>query len=381
MQYQLQEAANRCQAYLTNIALPFWEKSGVIHRKLGFVENFNLKTQQPNLYLHRRLRMQARQTWVFAKAANMRLSKNAHAIAESGWQVIHNHYKSAQGGYIFSVNKDGKPTNTARFLYEQAFVLLALSELYNITKSDRYLDDAEQLYNWLNQSMRADDGFWTKLEDRSLPREQNPHMHLFEALMFLYEASKQKQWLDRASEIYGLFHQFFFDFEHRLLREFFSLSFSGYDINKGNIIEPGHNFEWVWLLHRFGKLTGFKSETQDALYAFGLKGTTEQGIVVDQCDADGNITQHTSKLWAQTEALKAHIAQYETYRKQEHMEAIIKTVDNIFQYYLRLDGLWGDKLDKQLQETSEICPATSFYHIFLAMIEVIRLANKESMRL
>ncbi len=381
MQYPLQEAARRCQAYLTNIAFPFWEQHGLIHKRLGFVENFDLKTKKSNLYANRRLRMQARQTWVFAKAANMRIGKNSLTIAQDAWNVISSQYKSPQGGYIFSVNKDGKAIDTGRYFYEQTFVLLALSELYAVTKNNDYLDEAEQLYGWLNQNMRADDGFWTKLEDRSLPREQNPHMHLFEALMFLYEASRQKQWLDRASEIYGLFHQFFFDFEHRLLREFFSLSFSGYDLNKGHIIEPGHNYEWVWLLHRFSKLTGFRSEFQDDLYAFGLKGTTGQGIVVDQCDMEGQITQHTSRLWAQTEALKAHIAQYETYRDQDYIKAIVKTVDNIFQHYLRLDGLWGDRLDAELHEVSEICPATSFYHIFLAMIEVIRLANQESMGL
>ncbi len=377
MQYELLKVARRCKAYLSNVAFPFWNAHGFINAEHGFVESFDLKTGKPNLDHDRRLRVQARQIWVFAKASGLNLGQNSLQLAKDAWNVVQTQYRHADGGYIFSVDKDGKPVGKERNFYEQSFVLLALSALYGATNDKKYLDEAEKLYAWLNENMKADDGFWTQFDDKTLPREQNPHMHLFEALIALFEVSKQRHWLMRASEIYGMFHNFFFDAENRLLREFFSLGFSGYDLEKGDIIEPGHNYEWTWLLHHFGQMTGFSSEYQDELYAFALDGTTEEGFGLDQCSPDGDILSHTSRLWVQTEALKAHIAQYERHRDVEQVEAIVTTVNNIFDYYLRLDGLWGDRLDRNLNEMSKVCPASTFYHLFLAMLELMRVAGND----
>ncbi len=45
----------------------------------------------------------------------------------------------------------------------------------------------------------------------------------------------------------------FIDAETGGLREFFKADWTPYDGEKGRIMEPGHQFEWAWLLARWGE--------------------------------------------------------------------------------------------------------------------------------
>src|SRR3546814_5449526 len=91
-----------------------------------------------------------------------------------------------------------------------------------------------------------------------LPRRQNPHMHLLEAFLALYEASGEAHWLARAQSIHDLFRRHFL--QQGQLVEFFDADWrevpqDGRD-GARRLREPGHFFEWAWLLHRLALLTG-----------------------------------------------------------------------------------------------------------------------------
>lgn len=373
---KLQKMANRVQDFLDNHIFPKWICEGVFENNNGFVEEFDLKTAKPALQSFRRLRVQGRQTWVFATAATAGYApKKNLQCAKYGWQAITTQFAHANGGFIHSVDVNGQPLNEERFLYEQAFVLLGAAGLYGATKDIQYLIEAQKLYTWISNNMKAEEGFYTSYGNSGEPRQQNPHMHLFEALMELYVVSKEKYWLNEATKIYELYQKYFYDAQYKLLREFFESDWKTYNPVKGDNIEPGHNYEWVWLLNHYRKLTDIDDKTKNDLYAFALKTTNELGLGYDECDPNGKIIRKTSRLWVQTEELKANLAQYEVTHNDIFIERAEQCLNNIFAYYLRDNGLWGDQLDDKLNELSAITPASTFYHIYLAFAEVTRIAK------
>src|SRR3546814_14300515 len=83
-------------------------------------------------------------------------------------------------------------------------------------------------------------------------------MHLLEAFLALYEASGEAHWLARAQSIHDLFRRHFL--QQGQLVEFFDADWrevpqDGRD-GARRLREPGHFFEWAWLLHRLALLTG-----------------------------------------------------------------------------------------------------------------------------
>lgn len=218
--------------------------------------------------------------------------------------------------------------------------------------------------------------FLTKGNDAN--KGQNPHMHLFEALMVSYEHTDNPVWLERASTIYQLFHTHFMQSDH--LAEFFQADFS-LNAETGTHIDPGHHYEWIWLLSHYQKLTGVDvKKTIDVLFHFAQQyGHNNNGLVKDEIYANGKPLRSTSRLWCQTEYLKACIALWERDPSDVRRVAVSQAVEHIFVHYLNpaLPGLWVDQLDSKGEPLNEDSPASSFYHLFLAFSELLRIANKD----
>ena len=82
-------------------------------------------------------------------------------------------------------------------------------------------------------------------------REQNPHMHLFEAMLAWFEATGDAMFLARAGELHGMMAGRFFQSQSGILAEYFDGSWTPRAGDLGRICEPGHHFEWSWLLRRY----------------------------------------------------------------------------------------------------------------------------------
>ncbi len=370
---KLDAMALKCDAYFREKVFPLWLKKGGLGHGDGFLEEFIIDGYRPNTTAHRRLRVQGRQVWSFAKAYALGYGEELLELAKDGWQAIDKQFRHKDGGFIHSVDAQATPLNTNRFLYEQTFVLLGLSALYGATKNDEYMKQAHDLFRWIKKDLGAEEGFYTSFDNKEEPRQQNPHMHLFEALMALFEESGDEYWLVEAGKIYDLFHKYFFDEKYLLLREFFTSDLKDYDKIKGDSIEPGHNYEWVWLVYHYSQLVKASYDKLDFLYAFALKGTNVDGLGYDECLPSGEPVRRTSRMWVQTEALKANITKYEITQEAVYLDKMEQIIDNLFAYYLFDNGLWGDQIDENKQELSQVTPASTFYHLFLAFAEVIRL--------
>src|SRR6185295_19355604 len=77
----------RMRHWLVGEALPFWSDVGVDHQRGGFVEHLTLDGK-PAPVDFKRVRVQARQLYVFSYAARARWSPQAAQVARAGGEVL-----------------------------------------------------------------------------------------------------------------------------------------------------------------------------------------------------------------------------------------------------------------------------------------------------
>jgi mannose-6-phosphate isomerase len=199
-------------------------------------------------------------------------------------------------------------------------------------------------------------------------------MHLLEALHALYEASGESSWLTEAETILTLFRESFFDPSTATLGEFFTPSWAPHP-NQGHIVEPGHHFEWVWLLHRHAALTGLPVDpAADALFAtawqYGFD--PESGGIYDQIDRSGAPVERTRRIWPVTEAIKACVVRREA-GLDVSVDKPAKLIDHLFADFIRPAQLgWVERLNRDGSPLQTTLPGSTPYHIFLAAAEVAR---------
>jgi len=233
--------------------------------------------------------------------------------------------------------------------------------------------EAKKIIAHLDKQFGTANGGWIEGDYAYNCRRQNPHMHLFEAFMALYEASGDAAFLARASEMFGLFQAHFFDEKQQVLFEFFNDDWTLLEGIKGQQVEPGHMMEWVWLVDWYSRLTGrpVKHYT-DALYNNGLaKGVAKSGLLFDAITPSGDIIDGNKRCWGITELIKASLVQIRNGHPAAENIAV-KAVDDLFTYYLcaPTPGSYVDQRGINDEIVVDTAPASSLYHIIVAAMEL-----------
>ena len=111
---------------------------------------------------------------------------------------------------------------------------------------------------------RAGQGFESGVP-ASLPLQSNPHMHLFEAALAGCEVcSDSSLWKPLSDEIAELALTSSSISKTGALREFFDEHWNPAAGRPGRIVEPGHQFEWAWLLLRWGGAKNARARARGA---------------------------------------------------------------------------------------------------------------------
>lgn len=289
-----------------------------------------------------------------------------------------------QGGWFFSVKDDGTPADTDKPAYTQAFALFAMAYASRVLHVEWALDVADDLIELMDEKMKHPAGGYHSLVTKDWQVKpdflrQNPHMHLLEAYMALHEADPRPHYRAHAEMVMDLFKTKFFDEATHTLVEYFDQDWKP-DAKEGHRIEPGHHFEWVWLLHRYAKLFGDKSVLPYAekLFDFGIKHGVDKtfGGVYDEVNQQGEIILSTKRAWVQTEYVKAWVARIEDGVGDEdaNRAGLAKSLETMFTYYLLPDGRWREHLAKDLLTiTNDRMPGSTSYHVLLALAEALRV--------
>jgi mannose/cellobiose epimerase-like protein (N-acyl-D-glucosamine 2-epimerase family) len=315
--------------------------------------------------------VQARQIYCFAKAAEIGWYPQGREIALQGLEHLLTKAKSPDGrpGFVHTLAHDGSVLDPRRDTYDHAFVLLALSSVYALGRDAQVRSEIDALCSYLDSQLRSPHGGFLEGWPASMPRRQNPQMHLFEAMIAAFDATHDTVFQNRAGDFFALFLANLYDKQKKVLGEYFEDDWSRIEPVS---VEPGHQAEWVWLLKGFERITGcptgrFRAE----LLASALRYRDEAtGCLIDEGTAAGEIKRHSRRCWPQTEIAKAWIAQAEAGEAGAADEARA-ALSRLQRHYLRhpVAGGWYDQFDREGNSLIATIPASSFYHVLCASVE------------
>lgn len=369
----ISETVARLTRWVATEASPLWARDGWDSDAGGFVENI-ARDARPNRAAPRRVRVQARQIYCFARAAQFGWYPRGEDIARQGLDDLLAKAKSPDGksGFVHILAPDGSVLNPLRDTYDHAFILLALAAVYQLDPDVKIRAEIDSLMHFIDTELRSPDGGYVEGIPASMPRRQNPQMHLFEAFIAAFDATHDPSFQQRAGDIFGLFVSNLFDAKTGILGEYFEQDWSRIEPVS---VEPGHQAEWVWLLKQFERITGCPTGKYRAvLLESALRYRDATGCLIDEGDVQGNIVKSTRRLWPQTEIIKAWLAQVESGVEGAADEARAALV-RLDQHYLQhpVKGGWYDQFDAEGRSLVDTIPASSFYHILCAVAEADRV--------
>lgn len=360
-------------------ALPWWARHGVDREFGGFLETVTfggVDAASP----FKRTRVTCRQIYVFSHAHLLGWSEGIDLSKLGMDYLIDKAWQGPKGGFARRLARDGSILDSTADLYDHAFILFALAWRLKATGDTAARDWLHRTLDFVEQELRhPTEGFWHWTPPHG-PRQQNPHMHLTEAMLIAHEATGEKRFADLACELVSLFQNRFFNSTSGTLAESFTDELVPIAGDEGQIVEPGHQLEWAWILNRcriqFGLNTG---PTMRMLVAFAERHGVDpiSSATYNQIRDDGTPTDRGSRCWPNTERLKAAVALYEL-DGTNPVPTFASSGGLLLNRYLAtpMPGLWVDAFDEDGRQLSKTVPASTLYHIFLAFAEVLRVLRQ-----
>jgi mannose/cellobiose epimerase-like protein (N-acyl-D-glucosamine 2-epimerase family) len=345
----------------------------------GFHERLD-ETRTPIAIGRKRLMVQSRQLYLLSHAALLG-DRSGEQAMEHGYNFLLRNYRDLlHGGWYFAVTPSGEALDRSKDLYGHAFLLFALAWLHRAFSVPDAMAHAAETMDVLHARMGLPGGGfhsaasqdWTPSSDM---RQQNPHMHLLEAVLALHDASGDPRWLAEADALVQLFQERLYHRRTGTLREFFAVDWKLHP-KHGEIVEPGHQFEWAWLLLQYRQRGGRLSvvEEADSMFRFALRYgfDLQHGGLHDQIAPDGTPMLCTRRIWPMAEAIKACVAMTE--RGRDHRSEADRLAGRLLHDFVSANQIgWYETLTREGSPSTTQLPGSTPYHLFLAAAEAERL--------
>ncbi|MRR20986.1 N-acyl-D-glucosamine 2-epimerase [bacterium] len=205
--------------------------------------------------------LNARILWSFS-AAYMKVRDPLYLeMATRAREYIFRHFfDNRYGGTYWSLTANGKPLDTKKQIYSQAFFIYALSTYHMATGDRESLDHAIELYRLIEKHSfdRERGGYfeaftreWGEIADLRLSakdanekKTMNTHLHVLEAYTALYKVWPDDELRQQLSGLVKVFARHIVDPETSHLILFFDEEWN----RRSTIVSYGHDIEASWLL-------------------------------------------------------------------------------------------------------------------------------------
>ncbi|MBT8473460.1 MAG: AGE family epimerase/isomerase [Marinicaulis sp.] len=370
---------DRINDWMFNDALPFWAERGVDHRG-GVVEELTLGGEDA-AHDYKRTRVACRQAYVYAHAKMLGCENADHVIDHCLKFLRERAWSDAAGGFIKTTDRDGAALDQTLDLYDHAFALYAFSWGYRATGNETHRQWMERTQDAIETHLAHPSGLgFCNDSTKKGWRRQNPHMHLLEASLAAIEAGGGARFETLARSLCALFDEHLFDAERGVLPEIFDDSFQPADCEEALIVEPGHHFEWTWIIANCQRLLDvYLWDKARALSDFGEGYGVDRnsGAVFNSVTDKGAPVDGGSRTWPNTERIKAAIARFEI-DGDDPSAVIDESAGLLLDRYLNIEprGLWIDSFDSLGAPLAQTAPTSTFYHVFLAFAEILRVKDK-----
>ncbi len=259
--------AEEFKAHLTDDIIPFWkslrdDENGGYFGYVDYEHRVDKRAVKGCI-------LNSRITWFFANAYTLLGDESLLDEARHGFEFMKNHcWDKANGGVFWSVEYDGKPAETLKHTYNQAFAIYALSSYYEASKDRQALDMAYQLFCLIEARMCDEYGYREafdesfhevgneKLSENGVmaQRTMNTLLHVFEAYTELYRIDHSSDVKMKIMQMMDVIAGIIYNKKRHRQDVFFD--------NKWNSLidlhSYGHDIETSWLVDRSVDIIGEK---------------------------------------------------------------------------------------------------------------------------
>lgn len=382
---------DQIKKHLTKDIIPFWKRLkdkdyGGFYGELDF--NLKLiKKADKGCILNSRI------LWFFSNAYLTLKDVSCLDYAGHSYEFLKNaFYDKDNGGVFWSVTYDGKPGDTSKHTYNQAFAIYALASYYDASGDREALELAYALTDKVETYLKDDGGYLEAFDRKFQPveneklsengvmadRTMNTLLHVYEAYTELYRVDKNQGIAAKMVWMLDLFADKVYNPEKRRLEVFF-------DHNWNSLIELnsyGHDIEASWLIDRGVEVLGNPdyeariTPITKELAAHIFESALDANSLNNECE-NGRVD--TKKVWwVQAEAMLGFLNGYQKDKsKKEYLEAVGRLWDYIANYMIddREGSEWFNELERDgtpIKSKEIVGPWKCPYHNGRMCFEVIR---------
>lgn len=375
---------------LTGRIIPFWKKlrdneNGGYYGYMDFDLNVN-KCYEKGCILNSRI------LWFFSNAYMTLKDKTLLSEADHAYRFMRDCCEDKEyGGVFWSVTYDGKPLDTTKHTYNQAFAIYALSSYYYASKDAGALDFAMDLFERIETTCTDEYGYlesfnkqWVledndKLSENGLlaDKTMNTLLHVLEAYTELYRVAGNKKVKEALVKILRAFKDQVYNEKTHRLEVFFDAKMN----TISDLYSYGHDIEASWLLDRAcdvlkdDKITEETHAYTNALAAEVYKEALENGSMNNECFK--GVVNTTKVWWVQAEAMVGFYNCYEKTGEARYKEITEQLWNYIKKYIIdkRPGSEWFWDLDKEGSPVSRkpiVEPWKCPYHNGRMCMEIMR---------
>ena len=312
----------------------------------------------------------ARQLYLFSSLIGE--VPEAQIRAAALFRSLQQHFHDAEhGGWFYSIDPQGAPLDHRKDLYTHAFILFACAHYWGKVREPLVESVLNAALEVIAQRFATDDGLyeacldrdWSSLKTGPL---QNPLMHLAEAFLATLSVREDAAAQGALVTLCTGMQKYFIDPQTGALME---KPLGAVD----NWFEPGHQFEWYFLLESSPLLRGSKLHASlDRAFAFTEQLGVDQrsGAVRAMLDLelDGRPKDSTQRIWAQAEYLRALTL------RPDSEAAVLRQLQALQQRFLHAGG-WYECRDDAGEVSRNDMPSTTPYHLatcYRGLVEYLR---------
>lgn len=334
--------AAEMKQHLQDVILPFWKglKDEEFGGYYGFMDTeLNLdKKAVKGCILNSRI------LWFFSNAWAVLQDESLKEYADHAYDFMKKYcYDEERGGVYWSVTYDGKPEDTTKHTYNQAFAIYALSSYYAVSGNKEALTLAQKLRDVVEEKCFDEVGYKEALDINFNPAENdklsengvmadrtmNTLLHVFEAYTELYRVSKDEiaatklRWMMDlvADKIYNpALHrqEVFFDNNYTSLIDLHSY---------------GHDIETAWLVDRgasvlgdeayIAKMAPITADLEQNVYKLAYS----ENSFKNECER--GVDDERRIWWVQAEAV---VGFYNGWQKDNSKTHYLEAAENIWKF-------------------------------------------------
>ena len=381
--------ATEIKEHLVNDLIPFWqglkdEENGGFYGYLSYDLKLDKKSVKGCI-------LNSRILWFFSNAYMVLGDPSLLESAAYAYQFLKEHCVDDEfGGVFWSLTYDGKPEDTTKHTYNQAFSIYALASYYDASKNPEALEIAWKLYDLVESKCKDEYGYLEaftrsfepeendKLSENGVIAEKtmNTLLHVFEAYTELYRVTKEEKVAKQIRFMMDIIKDKVFNKEIGRQEVFFDRTWN----TLIDLYSYGHDIETAWLVDR--GLEVLDDEAYTNMLSPITKIITENiynRAYIDHSlvnESENGVVDTTRVWWVQAEAVVGFLNGYQKQGDKKFLDASVDIWNYIKKYFIdKRNGsewFWSVKEDHTPDEKPIVEPWKCPYHNGRMCFEVLR---------